>query len=232
MEIIAGLLGGLGKLFGTKSKQSEDFEKHSTVTTDASTQDLSPELLKSLESLFTGQVGGTGFSDATSAINNRLGQLTAQAAQPQFDVSGFAKGVTDQATAAAGLDLESTINGILSQSGISEGGGSMNALLANKLRNQTAANLAGVNAQATATGEGIRQSQQQGLTQGISTLGTNLAGSILDLIKSTRGASNTGTSKSVEDTKGKGNVSGKETGNPFQGFADVFGSFAKSSQNA
>lgn len=225
LEVIGGILGGLGGLFGKKSKSNESFEKHSEVTTEAENQDLSPELLKMLEGLFLGNVGSGNFEQAGDAMSTRLDQIMAQTKQPSFDVGGFAKGITEQATAGAQLDLESQINNILSTSGSSESGNSMSALLANRLRNTTAANLAGISAEATATGEGIRQSQEKLATESIMGLSGGLSDQILSLIQSTRGASNKGKSKSIEDTKGKGSMSGSSRGNPFQGFADVFGAF-------
>jgi len=232
MGIISGILGALGGIFGDKSKQNESFVRDSTTKTNASAQDLSPELLKSLESLFQSQVQGPGFGQAQDAISARLAQLSTQANAPQFDVAGFAKGITDQATAAAGLDLESNINSVLSGSGASEGGNSMNALLANKLKNQTAANIAGISQQATATGEQIRQGQQGQITAGIQGLSSTLSNAILDLIKSTRGASNTGKSESVEHTEGSGTMTGTQSTNPFSAFANLFGSFNNARTNA
>ena len=86
----------------------------------------------------------------------------------------------------------------------------MGALLANKLRNATAANLGGISAQATATGEGIRQSQQNEITTGITSTSSTLLQSILSLISGTRGADTTGTS--TTNTKTTGTESSKTKG--------------------
>lgn len=213
-----GQIGGLlSSLFGGSSSSSGSFNSTTNSKTNASSQDLSPELLKSLEGLFQGQVGGTGFSDSTAAVGGRLKQLVDQSKQPQFDVAGFAKGITDAATSGAQIDLESGINGMLSKSGITESGNSMGALLANKLRNQTAATLGGVAAQATATGEGIRQSQQNEITSGINTSSQTILQSILNLISGTRGADTTGTS--TTDSKTSGTQSSKTRG----GLLGLFG---------
>jgi hypothetical protein len=224
-SILGGLFGGMG---GKDSTQ--EFEKHSTVNSSASATDLSPELLKSLETLFQSTVKGGGFKKSGDAITGRLNQLISQAKRPEFDVAGFAKGITDQATSAAGLQLESDINGLLSQSGTTESGNSMSQLIANKLRNQTAANLSGISAQATGVGEGLRQSQQGQLTEGIGTLSTSLSDQILKLIQSTRGASTSGTSTSKEDTKGKGTAS--ESGDPFSALGGLFSSMGKARTDA
>jgi len=222
MDLLGGIAGILGGLFGGGGSSSQSFEKHSTTKTDATTTDLSPDLLKQLEDLFKSSVGSGNFQTSSNALVDRIKQLSTAAQKPEFDVAGFAKGVTDQASAAAGLDLESAINGLLSKSGVTESGNSMNALLANKLRNQTTANIAGVNAQATATGEGIRSSQSNTLTQGIQNLSATLSQQILQLIQGTRGATATGTSTSKEDTVGKGTTT--EKSNPFDAIANAFGS--------
>lgn len=232
LDVIAGVLGGLGGLFGKKSKSSESFERFTDSTTEAETQDLSPELLTMLEGLFKDQVGGGKFEAGGDALSSRLNQLLDQSKAPQFDVNAFASGITEQATAGAQLDLESTINDILSASGSSETGNSMSALLANRLRNQTAANLAGISSGAVATGEGIRQAQQQQITEGILGLGTSLSDQILQLIQTTRGAKNIGTSTTKEHTKGTGSSSGSSKGNPFSVFGDIFGSFGKAREEA
>jgi len=198
-----GQIGGLlSSLFGGSSGSSGSFSSTTKSTTNASSKDLSDPLLKSLETLFQGQVGGSGFADSAGAVSGRLKQLVDQSKAPQFDVAGFAKGITDAATSGAQIDLESGINGMLSKSGITESGNSMGALLASKLRNQTAATLGGISAQATATGEQIRQAQQGQLTEGINTSASTILKSILDLISGTRGADTTGTSTTNSKTSG------------------------------
>lgn len=220
-ELLSGLLNIGGNLIGNKSKQS--FTKSDTATTNASSTDLSNPLLTSLEALLGKTLNSGGFTNANNAIGTRLKQLSAQAKQPQFNVDKFAAGITKQATSAADLDLTSAINGILSKTGTTESGNSASALLANKLRNQTAANLAGISAQATATGEQIREGQQGQLTEGIGNLGNSLVNEILGLLQSTRGARQSGTSTTNESSFGSG--SGTDKGNPFAGLSDIFKSF-------
>lgn len=197
-KIFGGILGGLFGGGGSKSSYTKD----SKIDTTAEYQDLSPELLKQLEGLFSKGVGSGGFEMGTESMMSRLGQLNDQAKLPMFDVEQFAKGINDQAKAGALLDLESGIHGAGSATGGSSSGNSMAALLSNKLQNQTAANLAGISSEATATGEGIRQAQQQQLTEGIMGLSGGLSQQILSLIGATRGANTKGKSTSIEKTKG------------------------------
>jgi hypothetical protein len=210
-ESILGILGSLGGLFGGNKKQTqhESWNEWKENWSKADSQDLSPELLKSLEGLFMKQMNSGQFESGTNAIQGRLEQLMKQSQDPQFDVDKYASGIRDQATSAAQLDLESGINSMLSQAGVSEGGNSMNALMANKMRNTTAANLGGVFSQAYGEGEQIRQAQQGQLTEGIQGLGGSLVESMLGLIGATRGASQTGKSQTLEHGWGKSTASTK-----------------------
>lgn len=234
LQLAAGLLGGLGSLFGGgKSKSSESFDKHTDSETTASAQDLSPELLKLLEGMFTETLGSGRFGAAGEAMESRLNQLNAQAAQPQFDVEAFTKGIVGQAVAASGLDLESSINEMLSKGGVTETSNSMSALLGNKLRNQTAANIGGIASAATGEGEKIRIAGQESLTQGIGGLSEGLSNQILAMIQQTRGANMTGTSKTKEHSWGTGTSESKDSGGGFlDGFSKVFGAFSNARGNA
>lgn len=220
--ILSGILGGLGGLFGNKS--SESYVRDSRTDTTAEYQDLDPELLKALNGLFMSSMGSGGFEMGTDSMMSRLGQLNEQAKAPQFDVEKFAKGIMDQATAGAQLDLESGIHGAGSATGGSASGNSMAALLANKVQNQTAANLAGIGSEATATGEQIRQAQQGQLTEGIMGLSSGLSQQLLALIGATRGASTRGKSTSIEHTEGRGtSKSGGGLGGFLKGLGGIFG---------
>lgn len=232
LNLIGGLLGGIGGMIGNKSKQTESFEKTTDSTTTANSQDLSPELLKSLEGLFSTILGSGGFEQATGAIGDRLSQMQDRAGQDPFDSVGFAEAITARAAKDAGLALDSSINSLLSSSGGSASGNSMNALLSNNIRNQTARELAGIGAEARATGEGIELQEQTALTESIMGLGTSLTDQILGLIAATRGASKTGESKTHEVSKGTGTSTGTEKKNPFSAFGDIFGSFASARESA
>lgn len=232
LSMITGLLSGLGGLFGGGgSEETEDYEEFTDSTTTASSQDLSPELLKSLESLFQTTLGSGQYEASSTAMSTRLQQLMDQANRPEFDVSSFAKGVTDQGVAAAGLDLESSINEMLGSAGVSEGGNSMSALLGNKMRNVTAANVSGISANATATGEQIRQAQQGQITEGIAGLSGQLQDAVIQMIQSTRGATQTGTSRTQEHTKGTSTTTGKKKGGA-GGFFSGLGGFFNQMQDA
>lgn len=213
LEAITGIAGALGSIFGGgKNKTVTQHEARNEWTENksaAESQDLSPELLKALEGLFVRQIGTGQLEQGGQAVQQRLAQLMDMSKQPQFDVERYAAGIRNAATSAAQLDLESSINGMLSSAGVSEGGNSMNALIANKLRGQTAAQLGGVFSQAFGQGEQIRQAQQQQITEGVSGLGGQLAEMMLGLVAATRGASQTGKSETLEHAWGKSVASTK-----------------------
>jgi hypothetical protein len=242
-------LGSIGAtlssaFFGKDKKSSTSSTTQSTNShtdsTSSSTrqygeQQFNDEILGELEGLLSGQLGKAG--ETTDFAKTRLEQLSDRASAPMFDSEKYAEEVTGQAASAAGLDLDSTINSILSQTGTSETGNSMSALLANKLRNQTAANLAGVNASARSTGEQIRLAQENSLTSGIQGLSDSVSNQILALVSGVKGARSAGTStdasESQQDTVSKSTGITKSDSsskdNPFDSFVDLFSILGKSS---
>lgn len=227
LSILGGIASGLGSLFGGGDEEEQSFSRDSTVTNNATKTDLSPELLKALEGLFGKVIDSGRFEQSGAAQGSRLAQLSARAAEgPTFDVDSFVKGITQQATANAGLDMESSINELASKSGGSIEGNSMNRLLANRIRNQTAANLAGIASQAASTGEQIRLAGEHELTTGIEGLSTGLSDQLLKLINVTRGATQSASGKTTEKTSGTGSSEkDKGIGGIFDGISSIFGAF-------
>lgn len=182
---------GVGKiatgLFGGGSKTSGSSSTSASGTQRGMTQSFSDEVLASLDKTLLEALNSGGLTEGQNALRSRLGQLSTAAQEPAFDVESFTQGITDQATAAAGLDLDDQINSMISAVGGSETGNSMVALLGNKLRNTTAANLAGISAQARGTGEQIKTTQQSALTNDIAAMSNSLATQILGLIGQVKG---------------------------------------------
>lgn len=215
LNLIGGLLGGLGGMFGE--------EQTTHTVTDAEGQDLPDAQLKMLMDLFNSIVGNGTFGQANAALSGQLGRVENEALRVPFQAEAFAEDITKQASAAAGLDLESAVNNIISSNGGGgESGNSMTALLGNKVRNQTAANLGGIAAQARATGEGIRQSQFKSNTDNIRGLSGDLTSQILGLIQMSRGAYKKAHSETTATTEGGGGIGGF-----LGGFANALGSFSK-----
>jgi len=183
-----GLFSGLKKIFGGKTTTKSSATLDST--TSGNQTDLPPELLATLQTLFQGIVGSGADQAAQAAQVKQLESLS------KFDPAKFADAITAQASAAAGLQLDSGINDVLSRAG--GGSGSSGAVLvANKLRNETAANLGGVAASARATGEQL-------LSQSLTSASDSIANQIANIIASTRGSSVSGTLTESGKQTGKG----------------------------
>lgn len=165
---------------GQESQQSQSGQQTTMFSSD---------ILASLDSLLKQQLTGGSAQQATDAVGGRLQQIQSIAGQPQFNVDQFVSGIATQAEAATQNDLDSRINQILSASGGSETGNSMNALLGNKLRNDAAANLSGIVSGARAQGTQIAQQQEESRTQQIATLGSELSTQLSNLINASAGAS-------------------------------------------
>lgn len=167
-------------------------------TTTGTTTNYSSQVLASLDAILSQQLGdgtaGTGnVSGVNSALQERLKQVQELAAKPAFDIEGYVGGITQAAQVASQSELDSRINGMLSSTGASEGGNSMAALLGNKLRNETAASLAGVKANATAQGQQIQQAEQANLTTQISGLSSDIMGNLNSLLAAAKGGTQTST---------------------------------------
>lgn len=179
-----------------QSKQSTDTKQNTNQSGTSNTQQTAAEkskqnqvtttyssdVLASLDSLLKSQLASGTSEQATDAVAGRLEQVQADAAGPQFDVGNYVSGIAAAAGAATQSDLDSRINEILSATGTSETGNSMSALLGNRLRNEAAANLAGIVSNATATGNQIRQQESANTTGQINDLTGNLNAQLNSLL--------------------------------------------------
>lgn len=182
--------GSTSNVTGNETQQSQ---------TGQTTTNYSSDVLASLDSLLKQQLAGGGaqIQQAQDALGGRLQQIQAIAGQPQFDVNNFVSGIASQAAAATQSDLDSRINTMLSASGSSETGNSMSALLGNRLRNEAAANFAGIVSGAQAQGTQIAQAQQESITGQISGLAGGLGSQLATLLGATQGAQSTTTGQST-----------------------------------
>lgn len=174
--------------------------RESSATTGATTN-YSSDVLAALDSILTQSLGSGTSQQATDALSGRLGQVQDAAAQPGFDVEGYVSGIANAAQVGIQADLDSRINSILSATGSSETGNSMSALLASRLRNDAASNLAGIVSNATAQGTQIQQGQQESLTTQISGLSGDLTTQLVNLLGAAKGGAQqtTGTAQSLSD---------------------------------
>lgn len=179
-----------GQVVGSETQQSQSGQ---------TTTSYSSDVLASLDSLLKTQLAGGGqqVQEAQDALAGRLQQIRDVAAQPQFDVNGFVSGIAAQAKATTQMDLDSRINGMMSASGGSETGNSMMALLGNRLRNDAAANFAGIVSGAQAQGTQIAQAQQESISGQIQNLAGGLGQQLTNLLGATAGAQQTTTGQNT-----------------------------------
>lgn len=198
----------------TGTQQSQTVGKENTNTTGQTTN-YSSDVLASLDSLLTSQLGSGAPQKATDVLSGRLDQLKASAAAPAFDVDQYVSGIAAGAKAGIQNDLDSQINSILSATGSSEGGNSMSALLGAKLRNDASANLAGITSQARAQGEQIKIGQQESITGQIGSVTNDLSNQLAQLLASAKGGqqNTTGTANTTsnQNTTGTSTSQTKET---------------------
>jgi len=169
-----------------------------STTQQNTTTNYSASVLASLDALLSEQMGNGNAQQGADTLSQRLKEITAQASKPGFDVEGYVSGIAKAASVDQQNALDSNINQILSRTGTSESGNSMSALLANKLRGEASANLAGIVSQAQATGAQIKNAEQESFTSQISGLSNDISGQLAQLLSAAKGG--TSTSTGTQDT--------------------------------
>lgn len=122
---------GATKNTGTTAQQTSGIQEQ--VNTSRS---FSDPVIAALESMVLGQLGSSG-----STGGPRAESLSG------FDAEGFVSGGLAAAESRQRMDLESSINGLFDAIGGGAGDNTMAALMANRLRGDAAANLAGIESQ-------------------------------------------------------------------------------------
>lgn len=178
----------------------------------STTSNYSASVLSGLDQLLGQTMGGSGASAGADAIAAQLGSLRNQVGAGGFDPAAYA----EAQTRAAGTELKSAMNSGLSQMndslGATAGDNSMAALLASKLRGQTAAQLAGINSSALAQGTQIQQAQQQGLSSQIAALAGEQSDGLAALLGAARGGQTTTSALTQNNT----NTIGSQVSNTAQ----------------
>lgn len=120
-------------------------------------------------------------SQIGSAIDtNRLMEVAGT--PDSFDPQAFVSGIMSQATSSADIGLESGMNANAEESGAGAGSNSAVALLNNKLKNATVANLAGINASATGAAQDIVRNNETAKTGEIASLTSGLDQNVQQLL--------------------------------------------------
>lgn len=190
------VLTGIGTLVSPLLNQASPQKTTESGSKTMAGQAYNDTVLSGLNNLMTAAMQTGNFGTSQDALTGRLSQVQTAAGNPTFDVDAFTSGITQQATAATQMDLDSQINGMLSSTGSSETGNSMSALLGQKMRNNAAANLAGITSNARATGEQIKMQQGQALTGEIASLTDSISNQILALMQVGKNAATAATESS------------------------------------
>jgi hypothetical protein len=250
MSLLSGLVGitklasnfiggGAGSKENTSQSSSQSTSQKVTGNQSSSTastqsanrREFSDGFLQQLELVARDALGSQ--AQTADVLRN---ELTSIANNPiDFDADAFVKGVTDSARTAAMYKLDSDINATVSATGGSTSGNSAAALLANRLRNETGANLAGINANARGTAAQIESGLQANRVQSITGITDSVDKSLTSLLAALRGAETQQDTKSVENmvansqqtATGQTLSTGKSsTSTPFnwaKGFGNLFG---------
>ena len=224
LPILSGIGQGLSAGAGSESTTESSMESTTTGTSDISRTEFSGKILKTLEGLIKrGQLKKDQrlTRDSLTAL---IGSVT-QGAQTPFDVDKFVDGIMTQATNTVGNELEIAKNLTESEVGASQGSNSMLALLGNKLATDAAAQLAGIEADATARGVEIAEGQQQSDVQSIMGLTQGLRAMSTDYLQILRGARTKQHQKTKEHTEGTSTSTTSSPFNPMSALGGLLGSF-------
>jgi hypothetical protein len=176
-KLVSNFLGG-GSGSSSNTTQNTSQTQNSNSKQVASRKEYSDAFLQNLE-----------LTAANALVNNANNQESIQAqtqkvqsanlgAKPayNFDAEAYVRGVTEAARASINNDLEANTNAIAAQTGGSQAGNSQAALLAGKLRADSAKQIAGVTAEAQGNAAQIagnlRQQQVAELQSGTEQVGS------------------------------------------------------------
>lgn len=152
--------------------------------------------------------GAETFESLDASVRDLLTQATSGAAGPidQFDEAGFVSGVVADANARNNDVLDGQLGSLFSSTGGNASTNTMAALLGNRLANNNAANIAGIQSNAQATAEGITRDNAVA-NRSIQAQDDNLLTQLTGLL---RGGVTTETGQAV--TSQAGTQTGSETG--------------------
>jgi len=199
LPIVGSIVSGL---FGGSKKESSNTAKAGKSSTIATTldADVTNDLGSSIRDLLAG-----GTSASVAALSSGLSSL--QSNPTTFDRAAYVKGTTDRASAGINDNLEGALNGLFSGTGTGDKDNSMAALLANRLRRSSASELAGVEAQAEATGAQIESGIKGQETSSAAQYTSELTSLLSALVGGAKGAVVTEDKVYDETAKGSGKSS-------------------------
>jgi hypothetical protein len=224
LPILSGIGQGLSAGAGSESTTDSSMESTTTGTSDISRTEFSNKILKTLEGLIKRGQLKKDQRLTRDSITSLIGTVT-QGAQTPFDVEKFVDGIMTQANNTVGNELDIAKNLTQAEVGASQGSNSMLALLGNKLATDAAAQLAGIEADATARGVEIAEGQQQSDVQSIMGLTQGLRAMSTDYLQILRGARTKQHQETEEHTEGTSTSTTSSPFNPMSALGGLLGSF-------
>jgi len=246
MSLLSGIVGisklasnFIGGGAGSKTNQSGNQSSTQNVTGNqsqstagsqsANRREYSDAFLQQLELITRDALGSSAYG--ADALRTTLDDI--QKNPVDFDADAFVKGVTDSARTAATYKTDADINATVSATGGSTSGNSASALLANRIKNETAANLAGINSNARGTAAQIESGLQANRVSSITGITDSVDRSLTSLLAALRGGEVQQDTTSKENMVGNSQqtatgqtLSNQSTVTPFnwaKGFGNLFG---------
>lgn len=167
---------GTSSTLGTSTQQQA---ATGSQTQTGTTRSLSENVLGGLE----GAVSGLLAQILDPNTGDRAMMNRGISAMGDFDVDSYVNGTLMQARATQGTALDELLGSVFSRVGGVEGNNSASTLLANRARNDSAANLAGVEAQARATGADLVRKNLESMTGAVGQMGAQLLPQIAAILK-------------------------------------------------
>lgn len=245
MSLLSGLVG-IGKVASNflgggagdsvkstgKSTQSTTQTGTSTSSSNASqsnnSRQFSDNMLQVLELVTKDSLGSA--ASGSSALRDRLDDVSSNPVN--FDSDSFIRGVMDAANSTVKNKLTSDINGVVSSTGGSTSGNSASALLASRLTNDAASNLAGVRASAGAQAAEIQSNLDQSRTSQLTSITQGMDATLTSLLSALKGGETqtdvSGKQNEATTQKTSGTASTTSTENKVQpfnwqkGFGNIF----------
>lgn len=225
MFSLLGLLGSfLGGGGGGSSTQNQEYESTTDGKSRIRRSELPKEVLDALSGLFTNGQLQANQTQVQTALGANLAAVQDAAANP-FDQKAYINGIMTSANNTANNDLVAGLGKTVMATGGSLEGNSMSALLANKLKTDTASQLAGIQSEATAQAAQLAQGQQESATNQSLALSAGLTKNLTDMLTLFRGAQTNQTQTSTEHTKGTGTSTTEQPFNWLQGLGGLLNNF-------
>lgn len=222
LPILSSIGSGLSAGAGSESTTESSMESTTEGSSNIDRTEFSKKILRQLESLFGKNTLSKNMKVQTGAIKSQLRDVRTE---PEFDVESFVNGIMTQANNTVGRQAAIATNLEEADTGGTQGTNSMAALLGNKIATDSAAQLAGIKADATARGTEIRQGQVDSSTANVIGLTGQLNKTFTDYLALLRGARTNQQQQTKEHTEGTSTSTTSSPFNPMEFLGGFLGGF-------